>query len=257
MDVNNLMKNLKVLIVEDEEITKIIIKKILKEKVGELLVAKNGQQGLELFQMHRPQVVITDLKMPILDGIGLIKEIRKIDKDCGIIISTVVGELNYILESIDIGIDKYLIKPIEEKKVCEALEMVIKKIYHRESIKNQSAKEEKYNREEKIEIENKIKAKISTFFKTNIGKGPQDIKVFINEEIITIKIFDILTNMEKSLLQIEKNEFLVEYNRRIFYKSKYKELEDIVLSILNSKVKLSKVKVDIFNNIDEITYRIY
>ncbi|MCY6354161.1 Na-translocating system protein MpsC family protein [Clostridium sp. ZS2-4] len=257
MDVNNTMKNLKVLFVEDEEITKVMIKKMLKEKFGEVFVAKNGEQGLELFQIYRPQIVITDLKMPVLDGITMIKKIREIDKECGIIINTEVGDVNYILESIDIGIDKYLIKPISKEELFRGIEIVIEKISSRKGIENQLKIKLEFSKEEKVQIENKIKAKISGFFKTNIGKGPQDTKIFIKENVIIIKIYDILTNMEKSLLQVEKNHTLVEYNRRIFYKSKYKELENIVETILNRKVKLSKIKANILNNIDEITYKIY
>lgn len=256
MDVNSTIKNLKVLFVEDEEITKTMIKKMLKERFGEVYVAKNGEQGLELFKIYRPQIVITDLKMPVMDGISMIKKIREVDKECGIIINTEIGEVNYILESIDIGIDKYLIKPIDKEKLFEAIELVIEKIFTRKGIENPVKIREEFSKEEKVEIENKIKSDISSFFKINIGKGPQDTKIFINENAIIVRIYDVLTNMEKSLLEIEKNESLVEYNRRIFYKSKSSDLENIVTAVLNRKAKLCKIKIDILNKIDEITYKI-
>ncbi len=54
--------------------------------------------------------------MPIMNGIDMIKKIRDYDQECGIIINTEVDDIEYIIKSVDIGIDKYLVKPIEKRR---------------------------------------------------------------------------------------------------------------------------------------------
>lgn len=69
--IERVMNNVKILYVEDEAITQIIVK-ILKIS-GKLYIAENGQEGFELFKVYRPDIVITDLRMPIMNGIDMIK----------------------------------------------------------------------------------------------------------------------------------------------------------------------------------------
>ncbi len=65
--------------------------------------------------------------MPIMNGIDMIKKIRDYDQECGIIINTEVDDIEYIIKSVDIGIDKYLVKPIEKEEIIEAIKKCIKK----------------------------------------------------------------------------------------------------------------------------------
>ncbi|MCS4521665.1 response regulator [Clostridium botulinum] len=71
---------------------------------------------------------MTDLRMPIMNGIDMIKKIRDYDQECGIIINTEVDDIEYIIKSVDIGIDKYLVKPIEKEEIIEAIKNVLKKL---------------------------------------------------------------------------------------------------------------------------------
>ncbi len=66
--------------------------------------------------------------MPIMNGIDMIKKIRDYDQECGIIINTEVDDIEYIIKSVDIGIDKYLVKPIEKEEIIEAIKNVLKKV---------------------------------------------------------------------------------------------------------------------------------
>lgn len=62
-----------------------------------------------------------------MNGIDMIKKIRDYDQECGIIINTEVDDIEYIIKSVDIGIDKYLVKPIEKEEIIEAIKKCIKK----------------------------------------------------------------------------------------------------------------------------------
>lgn len=82
------LSELAVLYVEDEPVARMSIGAFLKRQVATLYTGENGKEGLELFTTHRPQVVITDLEMPLMNGMEMIRRIREVDNGTPIIITT-------------------------------------------------------------------------------------------------------------------------------------------------------------------------
>lgn len=256
-NIERIINNIKVLYVEDEEITRIITKKILKKRVGKLIVAKNGLEGLDLFKKYKPDIVVTDLRMPILDGIGMIKNIRDYDQECGIIINTEVEDIDYILTSVDIGIDKYLVKPVDEEKMVESLEKVVLKVIKRKSHKNNLDDILQLSKEERKDIEDEIKKKIAIFIKNATGKGPRDIQVFLGGTIIEVKAYEVLTPMEKIFLENGENRTLVETYRKLFYKQKYIELVNLVSDITKAKCEIDNISIDVSENMEKLLFKLH
>ena len=116
-----LLKNFTLLYVEDDKSTRVAIGKILSVIVKKVYITKNGKEGLEVFKQYKPDIVITDILMPQLDGISMSKEIREINQFVPIIFTTSFNESNFLLEAINMNIDRYLIKPIDVKKLNETL----------------------------------------------------------------------------------------------------------------------------------------
>jgi CheY-like chemotaxis protein len=83
--------------------------------------ARNGRDGLELFLKHRPQIVVTDIEMPEVNGLEMAKQIRDVDKDVKIIITSAYDDKEYLLKTIDIGITGYMIKPIPIGDITQTL----------------------------------------------------------------------------------------------------------------------------------------
>ncbi|WP_315121771.1 Na-translocating system protein MpsC family protein [uncultured Clostridium sp.] len=250
------MNNIKLLYVEDEEITRIINKKILKEFVGKLFIAKDGEEGLQLFMKHRPQIVISDLRMPNMNGLEMIKKIREIDQECGIIINTEIEDIEYILESVDIGIDKYLVKPIEKEEMLESLHKVVLKIINRKNNNGKLYGISQLSKEETKNIEEEIKIKTSSFLKKFTGKGPKDTQVSLTGGIIEIRTYDILTPMERTLLKNKGNLMLIEYYRNLFYKEVSDDLVELITKIIGAKVKVSKIYVNPLENMEHIVFEV-
>ena len=112
------MKNTKILLIEDEEIVRNTLKRLLSKHVAEIYTARDGRDGLNIMQDKTPDIVITDLEMPLLDGKGFIKKAKEIYPDTPVIVVTAFKEL---LEDIS-GADYFLVKPHSRKDILNAVQ---------------------------------------------------------------------------------------------------------------------------------------
>jgi len=130
--INNIsiLKNITILYAEDEKDLREVTHQILKGFTKKQYVAKNGQEGLELFKEHENEIdlIITDVNMPLLNGLEMVKEIKKINLNIPIIVATAFSNKEYLLEAIDIGIDKYVLKPIDISKLLQVMSQSL--LYH-------------------------------------------------------------------------------------------------------------------------------
>lgn len=113
-----------VLYVEDDSSIRDLVTFVLGQKFPELtlLAAANGQEGLALYEAKRPEIVLTDILMPVMDGIRMAREIRKLDREARIIILTASSDTKRLLEAIDVGVNQYVLKPIDTEKLQAAVE---------------------------------------------------------------------------------------------------------------------------------------
>lgn len=119
------LKDLLILVVEDDKTNRNNLIENLKMRFSKILDAQNGDEGLKKFKKFKPNLVITDIAMPIMDGLDMAKEIRKISKDTPIIVLSTFSDKERLLKSIDVGIDKYLIKPVDLDELFKILYALI------------------------------------------------------------------------------------------------------------------------------------
>lgn len=118
-------KELIVLVVEDEVKTRESLISVLNSRFAKVIGAQNGDEGLKKFKKFKPDLVITDIAMPIMDGLDMAKEIKEISDDVPVVVLSAFSEKDRLLRSIDIGIDKYLIKPIDVEELFKVLDELI------------------------------------------------------------------------------------------------------------------------------------
>lgn len=123
-----LLKELKILFVEDEVNISKLLKDALSDYFYSFTVASDGLEGIEKFKSINPDIVITDILMPNLDGLEMTKEIRKIDENTPIIVLSAFSDKEKLLKAIDIGITKYFIKPFDPEEVLEYLIFLANKL---------------------------------------------------------------------------------------------------------------------------------
>ena len=123
MDISYL-ENIAILYVEDEESIREEVIDLLEDECLHFYVASNGEEGLELFQKHQPDIVLTDIRMPKMDGLCMSKNIHKLSPETPIIISSAFNDSEYLLEAIRLGIHYYLLKPMNVKELFHVLKKI-------------------------------------------------------------------------------------------------------------------------------------
>lgn len=114
--------DISLLYVEDERVTREQISRILQRIVTELHVAENGQEGLALYLEKRPDIIITDIMMPVMNGLEMAQEIRRLDRDSQIVMLTAYSDTDYLLECIRLGVNQYVQKPVDFSQLATAIE---------------------------------------------------------------------------------------------------------------------------------------
>lgn len=109
------------LYVEDDAPTRAQLSRFLRRRVGHLVEASNGAEGLARFRAERPALVITDIEMPEVDGLAMAEEIRRLDADIPIVVITAFEEVHYLRRAIEVGVNQYVSKPVDVGKPETAL----------------------------------------------------------------------------------------------------------------------------------------
>ncbi len=114
-----------ILLAEDEEKLRDSFKKVLLLYVEKVYLASDGEEALELYYKYKPDIIITDLKMPKLNGLELIKIIRKENQLIPIIVTSAFTDKTFLLESIKLSLVEYVVKPIREANLSKLLESCV------------------------------------------------------------------------------------------------------------------------------------
>ena len=117
----------KVLIVEDEKVTRTALARILEKEGLQAIESVDGSQAVELFRRESPAVVILDLIMPVMGGIETIRVLKEIDPSIPVIISTSSGDIATAVETMKLGAYDFLVKPVEPGKLIITVRRALEK----------------------------------------------------------------------------------------------------------------------------------
>ncbi|MBI9106626.1 MAG: response regulator [Spirochaetales bacterium] len=245
----NELFNLKLLYVEDEPETRLQMEKFLKRRFSRVVTASDGNEGLLKFKESKPDIIIADLLMEGLGGIQMIEKIRETGANCPVLITSALEDTGSILKTVELGIDRYIIKPIDTEDLSQTLEKIAARI-----LKDRGSFLQ-VDIHRKKEVEKELRLEISAFLKKKTGKGPKSINVFLGSNNLEIGINGFLTPFDESLLEDRRNQTVVEQNRRLFYKTVKKELEDVITGVISIKTEMSELIIDSGKNRESFVFK--
>jgi YesN/AraC family two-component response regulator len=123
------LEDLTVLYVEDDTETQSLIKRMLELSAREVFVASDGKEGLSMYKEKNPDIVMTDICMPNMDGLEMSEKIKEIDSEQLIAIFTAFNDAEYLKKASELDIGTYILKPFDRKQFFNSLDylaMVIK-----------------------------------------------------------------------------------------------------------------------------------
>jgi len=136
-----MLNNFTLLCVEDDEDARRHIGMMLEDDMKELYMATDGIEGLKTYKEKRPDIILTDINMPNMDGLSMIKEIRKQDRNQPIVIISAFDDRNNLLEAINMGGNGFVSKPIDMDFLYEKLNCIAQNLQDKIDAKKLKAKE--------------------------------------------------------------------------------------------------------------------
>jgi len=158
-----ILKSSSLLLVEDEISLRESFSKLLSLYVEKIYHASDGEEAYKIYSSKQPNIIITDVKMPKLNGIDLIKKIRKENQSIPIVITSAYTDSKFLLEAIKLSLVEYVVKPMKESQLNRVLSSVAKNLLENSNIVIKIDEENIYNynnkqllfKEKKIDLTHK------------------------------------------------------------------------------------------------------
>ncbi len=188
---------IKILYVEDEDRARESLSRFLNRFCETLYIAKNGEEGLELYKNQTVDLVISDIKMPKKSGLEMVEAIKKIRSEQLVIFTTAHIDSEYLFQAIELQVDGYVAKPVDLDKLKVQIEKCILELQAKEAIKRLKESEERsrvvletsqlgvFIYKEKFIYVNDIFAKLVGYTK---------------EELYTMKVWELLEQKDRELI---------------------------------------------------------
>jgi signal transduction histidine kinase len=152
---NSLNEIYPILLVDDEEDIRDVLKMTLSDSGHRVFVAQNGKEALELFEKHQTPIVLTDIKMPGMDGIELLRKIKAQNPEIEVMMITGHGDMDLAVKSLQYEAADFITKPINVEVLAIALNRVCEKIFMKRKLKDYTANLEALVRE-KTELQDHL-----------------------------------------------------------------------------------------------------
>ena len=220
----NLLNKFTLLYVEDDDVIRVELSQLLMGFFSNVLVAKNGKDGLRTYLENQDNIdlILTDINMPVYNGLDMIKKIREFDKKIPVIFATAHSDNEFLIEAIKLKAQEYIVKPIDIRHLLSLMNEIATGLYHDFLLEQQQKELIKYK--EIIDLNNIV-------IKTDIN-----LKItYVNELFCEISGFDSEELIGKELKDLKYSDMASDIYTNLY------------LNILNNKSwegKLKNIKKD-------------
>jgi len=131
-------KKMSAMVVEDEAVANELLSSTFKNFFKDVTSAFNGKEALELFKEKKPDIVFVDIIMPEMDGIELARRMREINPQQMVVVISASNDIQKISETIEIGVNSFIQKPIDTKKIIELLQNVTNMVKRKKKVETKT-----------------------------------------------------------------------------------------------------------------------
>jgi len=125
---SKIFQDITILFAEDEKRLAKLMQSAIEGYFDKFIMVSNGEEAIKKYHEIKPDIIVTDIMMPKINGLELAKEIKSIDEDIPIIILSAYSHTDMLLEAIDIGVKKYFIKPFNPDELLQYIATLIPKV---------------------------------------------------------------------------------------------------------------------------------
>ncbi|UCF57451.1 MAG: response regulator, partial [Deltaproteobacteria bacterium] len=125
----------KILLIDDEESIRSLLSLSLKHQGHEVVTAEDGEKGIEAFQRERPSIVLADIKMPKMDGIEVLKQVKGLDENAEVIVITGHGDLEMAIEALKLDASDFINKPVKHDVLTVAIKRAQEKLQMKQKLR--------------------------------------------------------------------------------------------------------------------------
>ena len=115
----------RILVVDDAAFMRVRAAKLLTDNGYEVALAENGREAVSKYAEWRPDAVLMDITMPVLDGLGALKEIRKIDPAARVAMVTAMGQQAIVMQALKAGAKDFVLKPFQPDRILATLQKLL------------------------------------------------------------------------------------------------------------------------------------
>jgi len=114
-----------ILIVDDAMFMRTMVRNILLVEGYAVYEASNGQEAIQMYELHSPQLVFMDITMPVMDGIAATKAIKEKSPNAMIVMCSAMGQQNMVIEAVKAGAKDFIVKPFQADRVLECVKKFV------------------------------------------------------------------------------------------------------------------------------------
>lgn len=192
-----LLKNIKVLYVEDEEDVREFTGKTIGAITKEVIMAENGKLGLEAFIANQDvDLIVTDINMPKMGGLEMCAKIKEINNSIPIVVTSAHNDPNFLKKAIDVGVNAYAMKPVDLYQLIDNMIKAVEPFYLKKQLEEMN-----HNLEDKVK------------------EGVQKVKSILDtqDNLILVTNSDVINNTNKKFLDFFGEKTVEEFNDRVSY----------------------------------------
>ncbi len=253
-----ILKDISVLYVEDENDVREFTSKLLSSLLKKVYVAQNGLEGLELYKENQNDIdlIISDINMPKMNGLDMCEQIRKINNEMPLVITSAHNDTSFLRKAIQVGVNTYAMKPIDLYQLIESIIKAMEPILLKRKLIELNLSLESKIEQEVSKIKSILDAQDNIIIVTHNENITNVNKKFL--DFFEIKDFNDFTSSGKNIFDFFQEEFgfisKEQINKQASWIQYIKDLHEIdrIVKIKNSsnEEKIFAINVDYYENKD-------